>query len=149
MRIAGEVKEARCSRCGTALAAFIFSGDTDMVTTGLAAVSAGSRHLVLGELQSNELSADGVGEEAFARRAGGELGLECRSIRVKRYEGGAAPPGVSFAEFRAAYRPSQPVYACGVCDGDAIIVATSNPAEFVASGGVIDLLGNVVLADDL
>jgi hypothetical protein len=119
-----------------------------MVTVGLVAVSAGGRHLVLGELRSDELSAGGFGEEAFAQRAGGELGLACRSIRVKRYEGGAAPSGGSFATFRTAYRASQPVYACDVCGGDAIIVATSNPGDFLASGGVIDLLGNVALADD-
>jgi hypothetical protein len=148
MRIDGEVDEARCTECGATSVTFTFSGDSDTTTVGLAAACAGSRHLVLGELTSAELSAGDLGVEAFVKRAGDALGTECQSIRVKRYEGGTAPIGLSFAEFRSAYSPARPIYRCPVCDGDAVITATSSRTEFVRSGGVIDLLGDVAFSDD-
>lgn len=148
MRIDGEVAEARCSQCRATFVTFTFSGDTDMTTVGLAAACAGSRHLVLGELTSDELAAGDLGLDAFTKRAGEALGTECQFIRVKRYEGGTAPAGLSFAEFRAAYRPARTIYRCPVCDGDAVIAGTSSHAEFIRSGGVIDLLGDFAFSDD-
>ena len=148
MRIDGQVEEARCNQCGAELITFTFSADSDMTTMGLAAACAGNRHLVLGELTSSELSAGDLGLEAFTKRAGHAVGAECRSIRVKRYEGGTAPRGTSFADFRAAYRPPRPIYGCPVCDGDALVAATSSYTDFVRSGGVIALLGDISFSEE-
>lgn len=147
MLIDGYVQRTRCGECSTRSVAFTFLGDTDMTTFGLVAGASDDRQLALGVLTPAEFEAGERGLDGFCNRASAAFGVNFHPVRVKRYEGGIAPAGVSFAEFQRAYKPANPVFVCLSCGGDAAVQDQEVANEFQKAGGVINLLGDVALAD--
>ncbi|WP_141653092.1 hypothetical protein [Phenylobacterium immobile] len=123
-------------------------GDTDMTTFGLVAAASGDRQLALGALTSEELQLGERGLDGFCSRASASFGVKFRPVRVKRYEGGLAPAGASFAEFQRVFKPGDAVFACQSCGGDAVVQNREAADEFQEAGGIVNLLGDVAFTAD-
>lgn len=147
-RIEGHVQELRCSICAATFPTFVFAGDTDMVTTGLAAATCCTgNEVALSEMEIAELRDESFGLHRFAQRISGALKREFRAIPLIRIEDrNSNLKGLSFQEFRRHYLPPLLVYSCPFCAGEAVVVGSKSPAEFAKKGGIISLVGDINLS---
>lgn len=146
--VEGSVSILRCEAGRHSTPHLIFSGDTDMVTAGLAALSSVTRdEIVVAELEPSEFS-DETGR-SFQRRINDLLGRDdLHFITLLRVEECAGLEALSFQAFRKAYTPPRLVFACPRCEvGEAISVKIERPSDFERSGGQITVLGAVEVRD--
>lgn len=147
-RVEGEVELVECSACHASFPTFVFSGDTDLVTFGLAAAtSVEPPFVVLGELNEDELGAGhSRGRELFAERVGRLFGIVLTALKVARWVEGPSGEGMTFQQFQQVYRPSEPVYRCPKCGEEAAVKARRTPNGFIAEGGKLELSDGLSLA---
>lgn len=148
-RVQGTVRRVRCDGCAASFPTFVFSGDTDMATYGLVAMTAiHSGALALAALNPEEYSAGFAGGQRLAaERVSHQLSQSMVAVDVVRYEHrstGAA--GDSFQQFRQGYRAPEPIYSCPACGGDARVEEELTPEAFLASGGKLILTHDLTLA---
>ena len=147
-RVEGEVQLVLCSACAASFPTFVFSSDTDMTTFVLeAASSVEPAFVALGKLDEDELRAGyASGRERFASRMSQLLGAHLFAPSVARWDESPPSKELTFQQFRQVFRPSEPVYFCPKCGGEAEVTVTKSPADFLAEGGSLELIGDLVLA---
>lgn len=133
--------------CAATFPSFVFAGDTDMVTNGLAAVTCCSgNEVALSEMEPSELQDRNFGLHSFAQRISRVLHREFRAVPLIRVENrNSSLKGLSFQQFRRRYVPPRLVYSCLFCGGEAVPVGRKSPTEFANSGGLITLVGEMSL----
>lgn len=148
--VEGTIQRLRCDACGSVFPHFLFSGEEDSDTAGLcsAAVCGQKEVLVIVEADPSEWNdfASGVVaslEDRLKKQcAFGDL----KVIRLLRVEREPAAAGLSFSDFRKAYKPPVPIYSCVCCDtGESRISEEVTVKDFVNSGGRILLTGRLAL----
>jgi hypothetical protein len=147
--VTGTVVELQCSLCGKRFPHFIFSGDTDMVTSGLASVTS----CELNEVVLAELNADqgGEGGAAFERRLSKQLNRnDMRVVHLLAVERTSpAYRGESFQEYRKRYTRPSLVYSCAYCaGGQSRSLGEATVEEFERSGGKISVVDDLGLDDE-
>ncbi|MNY10492.1 hypothetical protein D3C86_1434760 [compost metagenome] len=147
-RVEGEVQQVQCSTCAACFPTFVFSGDSDMVTAELeAATSVEPPFVVLGQLNADELNAKYAdGRERFSNRMSERLGQHLVVLSVARWTPAPSAKNMTFQQFQQAYRPSEPIYFCPKCGGEAAVATRQLPADFVAGGGRLELTEGIALA---
>lgn len=143
--VEGVVSVLQCEAEGHLTPHLIFSGDTDMVTTGLGSLSSVvANEIVLAELDASELTDRPA--DAFERRINELLGRDdLRSVQLLRVERQDIPPELSFQEFQRAYSPPRLIFACPRCNADSTVVRTESTQLYERSGGTIRLIGHLTL----
>ena len=137
-----------CSKVGHKVPYVTFSGDTDMVTAGLASVSSISKsEIVVGEMTPPEL-ADKTGL-LFENRMNAELGRDdLRIARLLRIDEADIPAGLSFQEFQRGYVAPRLVFACPRCiSEEAIQTERQTLADYVYAGGMLTMRTDIELRD--
>lgn len=147
-RVEGEVQQVQCSTCAARFPTFVFSGDSDMVTAGLeAATSVEPPFVVLGQLNADELNAEYAdGRERFSNRMSERLGQHLVVLSIARWTPTPSARNMAFQQFQQAYRPSEPIYLCPKCGGEAAVATRQFSADFVAEGGRLVLTEGIALA---
>jgi hypothetical protein len=134
--------------CATSFPSFEFSGDTDVATLGLAALtSTHGNEMALSEMSPAELEDQSSGFQAHAARISAQLRTEFRAVRFIRLEDCVTPAaGIGFQEFRRNYVAPRPLFGCLRCSGEAVIAARMDLADFQQTGGSVVLVGDLVLS---
>lgn len=149
-RVEGMVQRVRCNTCAAGFPTFVFSGDTDMATDGLVAVTAiDTGTLAIGAATDEEYRAGYPALRLLlAERVSRELDHRMVAIDVARYEPGLSrTAGKPFQQFRESYRPPEAIYACPVCGGEARVGEQLSPESFRRAGGQIVAVDGLNLAD--
>ena len=148
--VAGTVLRLRCESCKATFPHFLFSGEVDAGTMGLcSASSCDQNQVVLVEAEPSEWSDfEGIAVSSIESRLASELARDDlrvpRLLKVERDE--SSPVGVSFRDFRKAYRPPVSVYSCACCrDGESRAVSEMSVDEFGKSGGRVLATGRLVM----
>jgi hypothetical protein len=124
-----------------------FSGDSDMVTLGLASLSSiVANEIVVAEMIGGEL-ADGESDALQNRINRLLVRDDLRSLRLRRVEAAPASAGTSFQQFRQAYSPPRLVFQCPRCASDAIASRSHTPTGYTRSGGVLTVLPELDVRD--
>lgn len=141
--IEGAVSILRCEVAGHLTPHLTISGDTDMMTIGIASLSSvAADEIVVAELTASELVAHA--DKVFESRINSLLNRDdLRIVQVRRQEAGAVPAGLSFQDFQKAYRPPALVFACPHCDADAVVVRTDSPTDYRRSGGKLTVMADL------
>jgi hypothetical protein len=148
-RVEGMVQRVRCNTCAAGFPTFVFSGDTDMATHGLVAVTAvDTGALALGTATDEEYRAGYlVSRRLFAERVSRELDHCMVAVDVARYEPHTPQASSeSFQQFREGYSPPEVIYACPVCGGDARVEEQLSPQSFRKAGGELIAVDGLSLA---
>ena len=138
--VQGYVNKISCRACSAVSYVFVFSGDTDMVTSGLAFLtSIKTKELVLYEMTTEEWN-NYLDQSAAKDRISNLLKRD--DLRVARYLGaeknGPDLKGLSFQEFQKQYIPPTIIYACPICEiGEAPCIQKRSIAEYNKDGGHI------------
>lgn len=143
------MQRVRCNICAAGFPTFVFSGDTDMATDGLVAVTAvDTGALVLGAATDEEYRAGYlVSRRLLAERVSRELDHFMVAVDVARYEPHASQAGSkNFQQFRESYSPPEVIYACPVCGGDARVEEQLSPENFRKAGGQLVAVDGLRLA---
>ena len=147
--VEGDVVRLRCSSCGSVTHNVVFSGENDMVTSGLIALASVAKpEVVIAEAVKDDFErADELGSTVQRRLSAALSRDDLRFVALLRAEGQNLPSGMSFQEFRAAYRPPRLIYACPHCPaGEASPDATRSFEDFEAEGGQLTTIGDLALA---
>jgi hypothetical protein len=126
----------------------IFSGDTDMATTGLASLtSSTANEIAVFEAEPAEWS-DQTGS-SIEVRINKLLGRDdLRFVQLIRAEEISYPEGVSFQDFRKLYREPRLIYSCPKCGvGEAVSDRSLTLSEYRDEGGQLTLLGELEFRD--
>lgn len=142
-RVEGHVEELRCGTCGGEFATFVFSGDSDMATAGLETATAPETgEVAIGERLPPAMRNHSAGLVQFAERISTELGRKFSPVPLIRAEQPMAPPAsADFSAFRSSYKPTELVYGCPKCGGEARVMKRETVAEYVMRGGAISAVG--------
>lgn len=147
-KIEGIVSILDCQNCQQTSPHMIFSGDTDMATSGLTSLtSATANEIVILETDSSEWNGE-TGQDV-------ENGVnkqmsrdDLRFVRLLEVEKVAYPAGLGFQDFRKVYREPRLTYSCPKCrDGKAVPGRSLAPSEYRSEGGQLTLLGPLQLRD--
>jgi hypothetical protein len=116
-----------------------FSGDTDAVTMGWCSFTSKVRaEVVLAELTAFEWSGGEAGIAAAIGRLNRELGRDdLVHIHVRYEQVGPSAKGLSFQEFKKAYRPMRAHYSSRSGLEESAWIREESLDEFRASGGVV------------
>lgn len=148
--VVGTVLRLRCQACGAVFPHFLFTGEEDGDTAGLcSASSCDQNEVVIAEAEPAEWN-DFVltGAMAIEKRLAqqlvrGDLKVLCL-LRIEREESAAA--GLSFRDFKKAYKPPVLVFSCACCaDGESRAIEEIAVDDFQNSGGRILVTGRLVL----
>ena len=147
-KVEGTVSILDCPTCGEASPHLIFSGDTDMVTTGLASLtSVAANEVVITEAEPPEWS-DQTGQELEGRVNRLLDRDDLRFVRLLRAEEIAYTAGLSFQDFRKVYREPRLTYSCPKCSvGEAVSGRSLEFSEFEQEGGQLTVLGELELCE--
>jgi hypothetical protein len=119
----------------------LFSGDTDMATSGLASLSSiTGPEVVVTHLTGKEVAVDEyTAPRNLEERINATLGRsDFRCVPLVRSVEHKTKPSISFQEFRASYRPPDLFYRDILApDGEAIVDGQEILAEFRAAGGIV------------
>lgn len=148
--IEGTIQRLHCDACGSVFPNFLFSGEEDSDTAGLcsAAVCSQKDVVLIVEANSSEWNDLALGVVASIED---RLREQCsfsdlKVVRLLRVEHEPAAPGLSFSEFRKAYKRPVPIYSCVCCTtGESRVVEEITVRDFVDSGGRILLAGRLTL----
>jgi len=150
-RVECSVLRLRCRRCCAEFPHVVFSGDTDMAADGLCSLTAAGRNeVVIGELNGDEWKLGfATAVAAFGARISAALTrTDLRDVPLIGTEAGAGELNrtPSFAIFRRLYRRPRVIYGCAICgEGEAVEIATTEPAAFSRGGGKLTLFGDLAL----
>lgn len=113
MRVAeGRLRQFRCESCARAFTHVTFIGENDARTEGLASASSRlSRDVAIIEAKPDE------GATSIERRIAEALARDDFVMLNNRFEGDPPPAGLTFAEFRRAYRPQALILSSPCCIG--------------------------------
>lgn len=146
----GKIWKLRCQTCGAVFPHFVFSGESDSLTDGLfSASSCKKNEVVIVEADSAEWSdfvrAGAVGiEKRLARQLARDDLRILRLLRIEREKSAGA--GLSFNDFKKAYKPPALIYSCVCCaDGESSAIEEVAVNDFRNSGGQIIAVGRLVL----
>lgn len=142
--ISGNILRLRCQACDAAFPHFQFSGERETDDAGLYSASSGTTSEVfIAEATPEEWKdIDRGGATLAQQRLCAQEGRDdLRVIRLLRIESAlTGGQGMSFAQFKAAYRPAVMVYSCACCgSGECRTEETLSCAEFESAGGSIRL----------
>ncbi len=145
--IEGTVSILRCEGEGHLTPNLTFTGDTDMVTEGLASLSSVIRdEIVVAEMAPQEF--DDEGGNAFQGRINSLLDrTDLRFVRLRRVETATPPAGSSFQDFRQTYAPPRLVFACPRCDLDALAERSVTPSDYKRAGGTLTVVADLEIRD--
>ncbi len=145
--VEGIVSILQCAHCRQLTAHLIFSGDTDMVTMDLAALSSIVAEEIVVTLLEDEDYSDDTGKTLQAR-VNAQLGRDdLRFVRLLRSED-TNPGGVSIREYMRAWRPPRVIYACPKCEiGEATEFRSATPSDYRRDGGMLTILAELELRD--
>ncbi|WP_152616222.1 hypothetical protein [Sphingomonas sp. ERG5] len=145
--IEGTISILRCEGEGHLTPYLTFSGDTDMVTAGLASLSSIILdEIVVAEMASQEL--DDEGGKAFQGRINSLLARnDLRFVRLRRVEGATLAAGSSFQDFRQTYSPPRLVFACPRCGLDAATGRSATPSDYKRAGGTLTVVADLEIRD--
>jgi len=148
--VEGTVMMLRCDSCGATFPHFSFAGDQDTDTAGLcSASSCDQNEVILVEADLSEWNDfEQRGASAIECRLAKQLGRnDLKILRMLGIEQENVPVGgVSFRDFRKAYKPPVIVYTCACCsDGKSRSVAELTIEDFQEKGGRIMTTGRLTL----
>jgi hypothetical protein len=145
--VTGTVLELICSVCKKTFPHFRYSGDTDMLTLGLASVTSCEKNeVVLAELTADEFRLAANGEQPFEQRLQNQLNRnDLRVVRLISVQDKPTPlHGERFQDFQKRYSPATLVYSCACCaEGISRVEREATVEEFEQSGGKISALGQL------
>jgi Domain of unknown function (DUF3601) len=133
-----DVECLRCESCRREFPQVVFTGDTDMLTAGLASLTALTRsEVVLARLTAAEYNLGAAGDALFQDRIARQLSrTDLALVRVKRWETFTKKPKI--IHFRFPLTKTIGVYECLYCpEGEARPLKTLNAERFEAKGGLI------------
>ncbi|WP_266183359.1 hypothetical protein [Dyella humicola] len=122
---------------------FVPSGDTDMVTMGIGALtSTRGNEVIVSQLNVDELRGDARSRGLFEARMNKLLGRDdLKVVPLLRAEEGSPGTGLSFQEFRARWKPPVLFYGSIYADDkEATVVRDMSIEEYQAQGGAISWL---------
>jgi hypothetical protein len=148
--VSGTVKLLRCDKCGASFPTFVFVGEDDSDTAGLCTASVcGRQEVVLAEAEPSEWNDfDKNGSASIEHRLRTQIGEDrLKIIRLLRVEKAASvsAQGMSFQDFKKAYKPPTLIYSCACCDGESRVVSEMSIEEFERTGGRLVPIGRLVL----
>ena len=138
----------RCRKCRGLTPYLTFSGDTDMVTDGLAQLSSNvANEVVVAALKPSEFS-DWSGLE-LQDRINRQLGRDdLRYVRLIRAEAAPIKPGTSLKKFRNEWAPPVVVFSCPKCEGgEATEWRKDTPSAFKNGAGKLTVLAEIEIRD--
>jgi hypothetical protein len=148
----GTVVMLQCHHCRAVFPHFVFSGETDMETQGLRAltVCAQNRVVIAEETAADLKASSDRGADGFRERMFEVLGRTdlcvVELLRTERAKSGPKP--VSFQEFRKHYHPPKVIYSCCCCaGGEAETSDRLSVSEFRARGGELQVIGSLELVE--
>lgn len=148
--VEGAIKVLRCDSCGATFPHFVFFGEKDTDTDCLCSASSCERNeVVLVETESDEW---GELQRSIAltveRRLSALLGRNDLKVpQVLTAEKSSTPAaGMSFRDFRKAYKPPALIYTCICCEsGKSRSIEEFTTRDFQQSGGVVTPTGRLYL----
>jgi hypothetical protein len=145
--IEGIISVLQCEVEGHLTPLLTLSGDTDMVTAGIASLSSVvANEIIVADLNASELG-DPSGEN-FQNRINRLLRRgDLRLVQLRRTEATAGSAGSTFQAFQKTYAPPRLVFACPRCDADAVAIRTQTPTNYKRGGGMITVMADLEVRD--
>jgi hypothetical protein len=149
--VKGSVHVLNCVACDANFPVFGYEVESDADAFGLQSAGICNGDLVLLELSFEEWQATQSGQlrEIPSRLSGDFTKQGYRFAHILRIETPPLPAsGTSFADFRQAYSAPTVVYSCPCCEkGEAIAQFEVTSADYIKSGGKINVLPPLILVD--
>lgn len=146
--IEGTVLKLCCDACGARFSHFQFSGEDDAATDGLfSAACCDEDALVVVDVFSMRLNLSGDLESTINAALVSHLKRDgFRVVRlIRTEEQGPSAAGMGFQDFLKAYSPPRLFFSCPCCPGESHVLEEIVPSDFLASGGTMRMIGNLVL----
>ena len=148
--IDGYVDKLKCRACELVAHTFVYKGDTDMATAGLASLSS----IVVNELVLFEMTGDEWSDYANQTAAKARISTllrrdDLRTVKFLRAEkNNSVGKGRSFKEFRKQYQPPNLIFTCPNCEtGEAISFQKQTITEYKNDGGSIVCLNDLLIQE--
>lgn len=143
--IEGTISLLQCEEQGHSTPHLTLSGNTDMVTNGIASLSSViADEIVVANLSASEIE-DRAGQNFEARINSLLHRDDLRFVQLRRVEEITLPAGLTFQAYRKAFVPPRLVFACPRCGADAIAVRTESPTEYKRNGGTLTVMADLEL----
>lgn len=146
----GTILKLRCDACDAVFPHFLFSGEADSDTAGLcSASSCGKDELVIAEAEPREWSDVAHTDSAVGNRISEQLQRnDLKVVRLLRVERELGANGLSFSDFRRAYKPPVLIYSCVCCvNGESRAIEEITVEDFQRGGGQIITTGRLALSE--
>ena len=145
-QIEGTILCLACDSCAGKFSYFSIFGDSDTDTFGILSASSVAKN----EVVIDQVIEDGGEYESkaqFISRLNKELSRnDLRISEIVRIVSTDGPyEGEDTRAFMIRYRPPQLFYSCIFCNNEASILSEIEPSEYISSGGVIILIGDLEL----
>lgn len=148
--VSGTIIELHCQSCGAKFPHFIFSGETDIDTTGLCSASVCNEPIVIiTEIHPNEwstfTSAMPIKIETRLRQETGLTNIKIPQLLKVEIKTPIEKKS-NFRNFISNYRPPELIYSCICCSsGECRTTSERSIEEFIKLHGTIQTIGNIIL----
>jgi hypothetical protein len=148
--VEGTILRLRCDACSSVFPHFLFSGEEDSDTAGLCSASSCEKdELVIAEAEPSEWNDLAHTDAAVGSKIAEQLQRnDLKVVRLLRVERETGATGLSFSDFRKAYKPPTLIYSCACCaNGESRAIEEITVEAFQKAGGRIITTGRLALSE--